>query len=447
MSQAVAVEKASPAIWTLSGVGLALIALTAAGPWLHQRFGGYGFWVLVVVSAAAAAWAAMVAAELGQRHALMVVLATAAALRLVLLFSDPLLSSDIYRYVWDGRVQAAGINPYRHVPAAPELAALRDDAIYPNINRADYAPTIYPPVAQMIYLAVTRFGETLPVMKLGLLTFEALGIWCLIQILQMLGQPAARVAAYAWHPLPVWEIAGNGHADAAMLGLMLLALWVHLTGKVTLAGALATFAALVKPIALLALPVFWRPWTIKLPAVVLGLAALCYLPYLSAGWGVLGFLPGYISEEGFSASRGFRYLGLLERVAGPMPNAGLVYVGLAGLILAALALRISFRTDRSPEASVRALGLLVMAFLVLLTPHYPWYYLAIAPFLVFGWWTTPWLLTAGGFVLYDVIPGDALPSFEVRDGLFRLAGLATLAYDYLRNRKTRPATALGDRRS
>ena len=75
-------------------------------------------------------------------------------MRLMVMLSPPFLSSDLYRYVWDGRVQAAGINPYLYIPADPALAGLRDTAIFPHINRADYAPTIYPPVAQAIFLAV-----------------------------------------------------------------------------------------------------------------------------------------------------------------------------------------------------------------------------------------------------------------------------------------------------
>ena len=65
--------------------------------------------------------------------------------------APPLLSSDIYRYVWDGRVQRAGINPYRYLPDAPQLAFLRDPAVFPNINRAEYAPTIYPPTAEALF--------------------------------------------------------------------------------------------------------------------------------------------------------------------------------------------------------------------------------------------------------------------------------------------------------
>src|ERR1044071_5648462 len=61
--------------------------------------------------------------------------------RLSIIFAPPYLSDDIYRYIWDGRVQAAGINPYRYVPAAPELVQLRDDDIYPKVNRRESAHT------------------------------------------------------------------------------------------------------------------------------------------------------------------------------------------------------------------------------------------------------------------------------------------------------------------
>ena len=74
-----------------------------------------------------------------------IVLAVAVLGRVVALFAPDTLSDDIYRYIWDGRVQAAGINPYRYVPADQTLAPLRDAEIYPNINRKDYATTIYPP--------------------------------------------------------------------------------------------------------------------------------------------------------------------------------------------------------------------------------------------------------------------------------------------------------------
>ena len=93
------------------------------------------------------------------RWTFMIILVCAAGSRLVCLFSPPFLSTDIFRYVWDGQVQAAGINPYRYIPADPHLAFLRDLDIYPHINRRSYAHTIYPPGAQMLFLLITRIGH------------------------------------------------------------------------------------------------------------------------------------------------------------------------------------------------------------------------------------------------------------------------------------------------
>ena len=83
---------------------------------------------------------------------LRIVLLIALAVRLIALIAPPFLSTDIYRYVWDGLVQGAGINPFRYIPADSHLAFLRDANIYPNINRRDYAHTIYPPGSQLIFL-------------------------------------------------------------------------------------------------------------------------------------------------------------------------------------------------------------------------------------------------------------------------------------------------------
>ena len=86
------------------------------------------------------------------RRALMLLLTCAAAARLLCAASPPVLSDDLYRYVWDGRVQAAGINPYLHAPAAGALHALRDTEVHPRVNHPDVR-TIYPPLAQILFVA------------------------------------------------------------------------------------------------------------------------------------------------------------------------------------------------------------------------------------------------------------------------------------------------------
>ena len=171
--------------------GTILFALAAAAPWIVRSFGYQVFIPLLAASGLVTIVATRLAADVPVRTGLVVVLGFALAMRLALVVIDPLLSTDLYRYVWDGRVQAAGINPYAHVPADPALTALRDAAIYPNINRADYAVTAYPPVAQMFFLAVTRIcRESVVAMRLAMVGCEIVIVAAIIDLLRRLGAAA-----------------------------------------------------------------------------------------------------------------------------------------------------------------------------------------------------------------------------------------------------------------
>jgi alpha-1,6-mannosyltransferase len=428
----------------LVAVAVALTVLTAAGPTLHLAYGGWALMAIFALGGAGVLFALRIEDSADRREALIVILAGAVLMRLALLLVEPYLSTDIYRYIWDGRVQAAGVNPYRFVPSAPEIAHLRDPAIFPNINRADYAVTIYPPAAQALFLAVTRIGESVVAMKLGLLAFEAATIVALMALLHRLGSPPTRIAAYAWHPLPIWEIAGSGHVDVAMCALLMLGLLLFLHGRISTAGVLVTLGALVKPTALLALPVFWRPWSWRLPLVVALTAFLAYVPYLSVGSGVFGYLWGYVDEEGLVSGRGFSAVWLMERLTGPVPAAVGVYVAIAAAIMLSLAIAVAFRKDRSPRASIACLGWLLVVFLVLLSPHYPWYFLVLVPLLVLQPSATAWVLTLVCPILYDSIGEAGWPSYEARIAAFTLATLAALIHDARRLRRKPSDRVVGE---
>ena len=242
------------------------------------------------------------------RWTFVIILVCAAGCRLVCLFSPPFLSTDIFRYVWDGQVQAAGINPYRYIPADPHLAFLRDLNIYPHINRRDYAHTIYPPGAQILFLLITRIGTSVRCMKAGMVGLEAVTIWALVKLLSALGLRREQVLIYAWHPLLLWEVASSGHVDGAALPLIALALLFYVRHKPAATGIALGVATLVKlyPIALF--PALyrrsaWRDW--KMPVATAGVIAAGYACYLSVGRHVLGFLPEYAREEGLES--GSRY--------------------------------------------------------------------------------------------------------------------------------------------
>ena len=110
------------------------------------------------------------------RSTLLIVLGFGLLFRVGPLLSTPYLSTDPYRYVWDGRVQAHGINPYRYVPADPALAGLRDGAIYEHINRKTYAKTVYPPGSQVVFLLLTRVSESFSCVRITMVLCEALAV-------------------------------------------------------------------------------------------------------------------------------------------------------------------------------------------------------------------------------------------------------------------------------
>jgi hypothetical protein len=361
-------------------------------------------------------------------------------LRAYVLLFDPLLSSDIYRYVWDGRVQAAGINPYRYFPADEALAFLRDATIFPHINRIDSAVTIYPPVAQFFFLMVTRIGETVTVMRLAMLGCESVTVILIMLLLRRMNRPVTRVVAYLWHPLPVWEIANSGHVDALMVALMLLGLWIGLTGHALRGAVFVAFAALVKPYVAPVLAGIWRPWDLKMPLVVIAAVALCYLPYLSVGWGVLGFLTkGYLTEEGISAGNDLWPLSLWRLVFGEHQGDVVGYAATAALVLLFKGLSVARSPDRTIVSRVAGINMLLLVTLLLLSPNYPWYFLVVTPFAALCGSPPTWVVSIGALVLSEQLDWDFyIPRMVTKSILFGSLLLA-LVFTALRTRMQRSA--------
>jgi alpha-1,6-mannosyltransferase len=385
----------------LIGFGAALLALMVAGS-IALFAGDHTPVVLItlvqgIIYAAAAFW--VWRRRPSTRAALIFILGLAALMRALILFAPP-HSTDIYRYVWDGRVQAAGINPYGYIPADPALEALRDDAIYPGINRAEYAPTIYPPTAQLSFLAATRLGETVAVMKLAMLAFEAAAIWAILKLLTARGLQASLVLIYAWHPLAIWEVAGSGHVDIIAVAFVLLAILAAEQGRRWSAGSALALAACAKFFPLALAPALWRRWDWKMPLAAALTAVLLYVPYLSVGTKVFGFLSGYADEGGLSTGDGF-LLAVLLRLAGLGDNTLPVFLVIALSLLAALALRTMFRADPQRPDLPGAFAI-AAAFTVLISPHHAWYFLWLVPFLCFLLSPSVLYLTLAAPALYRV---------------------------------------------
>ena len=374
------------------------------------------------------------------RRALVAALVIAGAARLVVVAAPPIMSTDLYRYVWDGRVQAAGINPYRYVPADPALAGLRDAgtgsaAIYRNINRATTAPTIYPPAAQILFAAIGMTASSVWTMKAVMLALDVIAGLFAWRLLIAAGRPEAWVLVWALNPLVIREFSGAGHVDAAAVAASGAAMLFAARRRPGWAGAALGIAVMCKLLPAALGPAIWRfrskAWgSWRVPVACLAVIAAGYAVYASAGWRVLGYLPGYAQEEELTKGGGFVLLRLLA-LAGPLPEwASAVYI-VAGLgLLDWLAFAI-MRGGGAPRADViaRQASLLSVALLIVLTPHYPWYVtMAVLPAVVAPGWGALWPSVMGPLMYQDYglsdpwwpavvyLPAMAWLAIEVRRG-------------------------------
>lgn len=372
--------------WALGVLLVALVTLGAVQlPAGDTELGGTAMEAFVAIELGAGiVWVVVcwMAARAPPRRAVPGVLILALLMRLVPLIGPPLLSSDVYRYVWDGRVQAAGINPYRYKPADPALAGLRDSAVYPNINRAIEARTIYPPAAQMLFRVAAAVSPGVRGMKWVMVVMEGVALAFMLALLRRAGRPAALLAMYAWAPLPVWEFAGDGHIDAASLAWIGGALLAAASGRRGWAGFAIAGGGLTKVLPLAIGPALWRRWDWRLPVAAAVTLGAGYAVYASVGLRVFGYLPGYGAEEGLESGSGVLWL-RIAGLLGRLPEwAGSAWLVVAAIFLLAFAAWVAWRQPASGAL------LLAGATMFIVSPHYPWYLCWVTYLTVL--WVRPW---------------------------------------------------------
>jgi alpha-1,6-mannosyltransferase len=369
------------------------------------------------------------------RWTLHVIIGVAFAARLVGVFAPEFLSSDMYRYVWDGRVQGAGINPYRYIPADEHLQFLRDGQIYPNINRKEYAHTIYPPGAQLIFLAVTRISETEACMKAAMVGFEVLACWALLQILAFFGRPREEIILYAWHPLCVWEIASSGHLDAAVVGLLSVAALALIRGKTLRSAGWITIAAMVKMFPLVLLLAFGRRITARLLLLCAGIIVTGYALYARVGSGVLGFLTGFTHEEGLDNGDRYFFLAWAHRYM-HVPFWPELFIAVSAFLVAGIAFWGMVRFRDPKQMLWLELTISIVA-TMLFSPHYPWYFLWILPVAVILRYLPALVLTLEATYWFSTelaLPGEKMFRMnEYMYSIFLAAVVADLLVRWWRN--------------
>jgi Glycosyltransferase family 87 len=345
------------------------------------------------------AWLAFLAAawllrKVPRRTAVALVLLGGIALQVAAVSAPPQYSTDSYRYIWDGRVQAAGIDPYQYVPAATQLTGLRNDFLfYPGaqycfgshpaaeltagctrINRPT-VPTIYPPVAEAYFLAVYYLhpadDSSVPIQAAAAAVAVLVTVLLLIG-LGRLGRDVRMAALWAWCPTVILEAGNSAHVDVVAVALTaaaILALATARTTRRTVAGGiLLGLAIATKMTPVLTVPALLRRrWaTVAISAASAFVAV--YVPHvLLVGRKVIGFLPGYLQQENYTSGHRYGIIGLF--VIGPLASV------VAVLVLAAIAVAVLQFSD--PDRPWQGALYMTAGALAVTTPHYQWYALLL----------------------------------------------------------------------
>ena len=371
------------------------------------------------------------------RHVVAIGLVLAAVWHVEFLRLPPGADDDIHRYVWDGRLQRLGYNPYIVVPSDPAAKDLHTPETR-NLNNPDL-PSPYPAGAQLFFRGVTAIHESAFALKVAFVLCDLAIALLLLDLLRLNRQGAHLVLAFAWNPLLAIEVAGSGHVDiVSALFLVVSVTALARRWRATAAVGLG-LAVLVKLLPIVLIPLYWKRVRIRDAALAAAVAALLYLPFLNHGQVPIGSLGKYV--------QGWRFNGpvfaALDHVASPQLLAGLaLLVGLA----TATWLR-SAGSEWSPDVLTWPMA----ASLLCAPAVFPWYLLSLLPFLtsvstlpVIIWTASiipvyvEWHLRALGRP-WGVLPGWIMP-LE-----YGCVGIAAATISLRRGREPGRADALSDK--
>jgi len=414
--------------------GVLCVALTICSRYFGHR-GGLGFMACLTLAAIAYLLAIreFFNASAFPRRVAIVGLLLAAVWHIAFLRLPPGADDDIHRYVWDGRVQRLGYNPYVVIPSDPAARSLHT-AETRTLNNPDL-PSPYPPGAELFFRVVTAIHESVSALKVAFVMCEFGLAFVLLDLLRTNKRGAHLVLVFLWNPLLAVEVAGSGHID--IVGTLLLVISIAALARRwrSIAALTLALSVAVKFLPIVLLPLYWKRVRIRDAALAAALFAFLYVPFLNHGRVPIGSLGTYIQSFRFNGP----FFSMLAQFAPPQLLAALAVV--AGLMTA------SWLRRTAPVCSPDLFAWPMAATLLCAPVVFPWYLLWLLPFL-----TSPsivliivWTLSIiPTYVMwhYRTVgrPWGALPSWImlVEYGCVGIAGVMITLRHFMR--PTSPAT-------
>jgi hypothetical protein len=375
-----------------------------------------------------------------------IILAVAAFLRLIFVFREPQLSDDIFRYLWDGLQLLTGQNPYTLAPESVSIHSKAFALLLKKINHPQLV-TIYPPAAQLAFAAGSAIGGQMLGVKALFAAMDLATCAILLRLLSLVKLPSWRAVLYAWHPLPILEIAASGHVDGVCILFLFLTFLLLAQGAVSTdwtrtlekasckiilnisAGLAFSFSALIKLFPLIFLPgclLFGR--SRNNGAFLLGIifcTILLIIPFMPDLQNAFGPLTLYIQHWEFS---GFPFR-MLRDISGSGDISRLIlsFSLLFVLLIIFFKQYLKRHTSRglnATETNASILQLLKdcycvsMAYLFFTPTLHPWYALYLVSFLPFAAGPTGLSFSWSVFLAYQVlIPYKILGKWAENDSI------------------------------
>ncbi len=307
-------------------------------------------------------------------------------IRFAFVFSEPNLSDDIYRFIWDGELALSGVHPLAEKPSDfhAENTEFRPE-LFQNLNSKEYY-TVYPPLKQAVFI-VAALGSTLQQETVFLKALLFLGeLWLLfgcIKLLLMLNLKPRTVLLYWLHPLAIIEIVGNCHFEGLMTAAFIWAI-VLFSRKSFISGGFLAASILLKLFPIVFVPLFLlKNSSIKKFFLSLGVTLLvCCIPLFYQWEYVQHFLASinlYNQSFEFNASLyyvlrwlGYQYSGYnMISTIGPLLK--LIFI-LSCFVVFAKHWKSNLQTE---IAVLRAALFITSVYLLTATTVHPWYCIPI----------------------------------------------------------------------